>query len=406
MSGHAVTQVDDAYLEWMVSNARERLIIIAPGMSARLARIVADRWRLLGADHVLITLDVHAEVCRLGYGEIEGVTILARAARSLKTTLNTQDGIRIGVLIADDETLIYAPTPLCVEAGPRPLHTPKPRPNGVHLGHPPDALAREVGLGPGGVRDQTIGLDAAENAQIRAIQADLDTRPPQAFDLSRVLRVYAAHIEFVELHLKGCMIKRRRVRITPELMGLADATTRRLLKSTFALIDAEESEVWGEELVRIKDFIARRFLVNLPGFGHVVRVQDRPAFLTAVKALQRMLNRARARRVAHLQASIDRRLLSLKAALMPRLSQSIPPQWKPELAQRTLEQLLERKLAALTGSAKAQLCDARVDLRIKGVTLDMLTDPAFIAVTRRALPDLAAIHHELDVIPPSGRRPG
>ncbi len=403
---HTVTLVDDAYLEWMFSSARQRLIIIAPGMSASLARVVADRWRILGSHQVMVTLDVDAEVCRLGYGEIEAVTILAEAARTLGTTLNPHAGVRIGVVIADDETLIYAPTPLCVEAGPYSAAASRLKPNAVRIGPPPPELAQDIGLGPHGVRGQTIGLDAAEKSRIRAVEEDLAAIPPQAFNLGRILRGYTSRLEFVELRLKGCQLKRRSVKITPELMGIADAATQRLLKSTFSLVDADESPVWGEELVKIKEFIVNRYLVHLPGFGLVLRVQDRPAFELAVRTLRKMLNRARVRKCARLQASIDRRIHKLEEALLPALTRHPPPHWKHDLVCTPLRELLRKKLTALTGTAREQLSDARVDLRYKGVTLETLKDPAFIAAARKGMPDLDNLHDELDVTPAVKKRAG
>lgn len=399
----AMTLVGDDDLERMFSNARQRLIIIAPGMSVHLARVVVDRWRILGPNHVMVTLDVDAEVCRLGYGDIEAVAILANAASDLGTTLSTHAGVRIGVVIADDETLIYAPTPLSVEAGPSMNHAVPLRPNAIRIGPPPPALANDVGLGLEGVRGQIIGLDAADKARIRFVQDSLEANPPKAFDLSRILRAYTANLEFVELRLRGCQVKRRSVKITPELMGIADAHTRRLLKSTFSLVDAEESQVWGEELVKIKEFIASRYLVHLPGFGLVLRVRDRPAFELAVRALRRMLNRARARKCARLQASIDRRIQALEAVLLPALTRCPPTHWKHDLRDTKLPTLLHKKLTALTGTAKAYLGEAKVDLRYKGVTLETLTDPMFVAVARKAMPDLNALHDELDVAPSLAR---
>lgn len=64
-SEHAMTVANDVVLGEIVDRAERRLIIVAPGMSAALAEIVAERWRLLGAEAVSITLDVDPEVCRL-----------------------------------------------------------------------------------------------------------------------------------------------------------------------------------------------------------------------------------------------------------------------------------------------------------------------------------------------------
>src|SRR5690606_34891555 len=103
---------------------------------------------------------------------------------------------------------------------------------------------------------------------IKEVEQQLKQCPPQPFDLTRRLRVYAAHIEFVELRLTGCNIGRRTIAIPPDLVGLTDEKTRRLLESKFRILAEGDTGVWGQELRAIKDFIVRRFLVLLPGFGY------------------------------------------------------------------------------------------------------------------------------------------
>lgn len=398
-SKHAMTVANDVTLAELVGRAERRLIIVAPGLSLPLAEIVAERWRLLGTDAVSITLDVDPEVCRLGYGDIEAVELLSREAAALHTTLNTHAGVRIGVVIADDETLIYAPTPLHIEAGPKVDGTKPVKPNAIRVGLPPADLERDLGAGPEGLKEQTIGLDTADRAQIQEVKADLDARPPQPFDVSRRLRVFTAHLGFVELRLLGCNVSRRMIQIPSDLVGLADEKTRKLLESKFRLVDEADAGVWGEEIVRIKEFIVRRFLVLLPSFGYVVRLHEKAKFELAVRTLQKMLNRARHRKCSSLQAAIDRRLGALEAALLPAVTKQPPERWNTGLFDSDVAPFLRKELSDLAGTAEEMLEKARVEVRYKGVTYETLNAPEFIEAVQKAMPDMDVLHDECDAAP-------
>src|SRR5436309_1632414 len=100
MSGNplAMTVASDEALTALVRRARRSLVVLAPGLTKAVAEAVAERWRILGPDAVSVILDVDAEVCRLGYGEIEALQLLERTASCLGGVLQRQPGIRIGLL--------------------------------------------------------------------------------------------------------------------------------------------------------------------------------------------------------------------------------------------------------------------------------------------------------------------
>ena len=74
------TVASDETLLSMISSARERLVIVAPGLSKGVASALADRIATDGWPQELsVTLDVDPEVCRLGYGDLQALEILASA---------------------------------------------------------------------------------------------------------------------------------------------------------------------------------------------------------------------------------------------------------------------------------------------------------------------------------------
>ena len=124
------TNVDDAVLIRQIRAAQRKIVFVAPGVQKPVADALAKR--LADSPHldIAVILDIDPEVCRLGYGHIDGLTTLKSACEKRGTLLLHQPGIRIGLFIADDLTLVYSPTPLLIQ-GRGGLHgrrrRPKPR---------------------------------------------------------------------------------------------------------------------------------------------------------------------------------------------------------------------------------------------------------------------------------------
>ena len=196
-----VVATDDHICE-LIRQAANRLVVLAPAVHEKVACALATRWNELGASKVSVILDLDPEVFRLGYGQLTALKLLEKTAASLGTLIQRQPGIRIGVIVADDVTLIYSPTPLLIEAGPA---TPT-APNAIRLDHAPQRIVDEVGHGDDGVRAQTVGLDKATAADVGKVEADLKANPPQPFDITRKVRVFNAAFEFVDFELSGTSI--------------------------------------------------------------------------------------------------------------------------------------------------------------------------------------------------------
>jgi hypothetical protein len=106
------TVASDETLIAMIWVARERFVIVAPGLSRDVAAALADRIREDGGPPDLsITLDADPEICRLGYGEIEALELLRPALKSRELSLQMQAGVRIGLVVADADVLVYSPRP-------------------------------------------------------------------------------------------------------------------------------------------------------------------------------------------------------------------------------------------------------------------------------------------------------
>lgn len=108
---------NDTLLCELLNEARERVVfVVAPGASVRVAETLAATWCRLGPEAVSVVLDVDPEVYRLGYGEEGAIDVLQRCASELGQSLCEQPGVRLGLLVVDDWTLVYSPTPRLVES--------------------------------------------------------------------------------------------------------------------------------------------------------------------------------------------------------------------------------------------------------------------------------------------------
>src|SRR5207249_11986585 len=76
------TNVDDAVLVSLTSNASQRVMFVAPGLRAPVAEALANAMKRLPG-RVTVVLDVDAEVCRLGYGDEQGLQFMKSAAEEV-----------------------------------------------------------------------------------------------------------------------------------------------------------------------------------------------------------------------------------------------------------------------------------------------------------------------------------
>jgi hypothetical protein len=116
---YAVVSLPDIELEGQVSCTQRRLVVIAPGLSESVAKAIVKKWHELGPNAVQVVLDPDPEVCRLGLGDLTSLQILQEVART-GGRIHQQKGLRVGVIVTDETTTVYSPTPRLIEAGGQP----------------------------------------------------------------------------------------------------------------------------------------------------------------------------------------------------------------------------------------------------------------------------------------------
>ena len=387
------TVANDVRLIDLIQKAQRRLVFMAPAVSQPVAQALIECLEALGADAVTITLDVDAETHRLGYGDPCTLDTLYEATRRLGNPLRKQAGLRIGVLISDDLMMVYSPTPLLIEAGPKQENSP----NAVVVGAPPLNVLREMGYGENGITEQTIGLDLVKEAEIKSVQDDLRINPPQKFDLARTVNVFNSHIEFVEFELLGTSIDRKKVPIPSKFMGLAgDKKIESLLVASYRVVD--QTNLSGKHLEDDKRSIVKFFLKSLPGYGTAILRTRKDKFEIAVVSLRKSVETFKAEIAATLQQAMDTNRKALHKALLPSVCANPPKDWirwggvKPtadEVAER-----LDDDLRRSFGTAEELIGKMEVKMLYKAVTYESLKDPKFAEVAKGAFPSLKRLLDE------------
>jgi hypothetical protein len=112
----SVVSLDDGQLIELINRAESNLLFVSPGVSTLVADALAKKWLEISPDAVSILIDVDPEVCRLGYGTIEGIELLQRIAQQLGRKVYHRPGIRVGLVVTDRATLIFSPIQLFIDS--------------------------------------------------------------------------------------------------------------------------------------------------------------------------------------------------------------------------------------------------------------------------------------------------
>ena len=395
-ASNAITIANDETLGALISSAREKIVFLAPAATEGVAKALVAAWRRLGRDKVSVILDVDPEVYRLGYGDPAALTMLEEVGQELQTMLHRQAGIRIGLLIVDDQTMVFSPTPRLIEAGPKKAS----QPNAILLGAAPAKIAAELGQGPEGVKAQKVGLDKADLATIAEVKTELKENPPLSFDIAQKVRVFNAYFEFVDMSLESVLIQKRSVKLPPDLAKFTtDEELNKAIKTSVGLI-GDHPELSGGRMKVYCDAIRKRYLVVLRGYKPVVLRKNKAAFEERIGRLRKRVEEFGEKQEQELQKAIDATRDRLTAQILPRIVKAPPSRWLRFIGQNPSEadirDMLAQELGDVLGSAADIVGKMRVKLLFMGVTFESLTDPEFIKVAQKALPGLKRFHDEYD----------
>ena len=451
-ASHSIINADEAKIIGLLSAARRRWLYMAPGVTKPIAEAIAERWRSLGESSGSVILDMDPEVYRLGYGTLEGLKHLQEAAAEVGTLIcRHQEGVRIGLLISDDRTLIFTPTPLLIEAG----SSRYDHPNAIELNLVPDGIERDVGMGPEGAGERKIGVATLKPADIAKTTGELEKNPPAKFDIIRKVRVFTSLIEFVELRLSGCYVSRKTASIPAELLGLAsDPKLRSRMRSTFKVISeddvfasepaATESEgstktpeqgdicpepastprppagkgtapetvvepITEKSLTKERKDLEDTYLNHLKGFGSVILCTNKAEFKAGVARLEARVAAFKNQVEEWAGSVIERNRATLVEFLLPSVEKNFPLRWRKTLGPNptagAIRERLDTEIGRALGTAGELISDMKVEVVFKAVTFEMLQSEEFLKVACAAFPNFTALHSEYEAARAAGPPP-
>ncbi len=335
------TAATDDLLAEMIQRARRRIVFIAPGITEKVADALGRRFPDEGKLSLTVILDADPEVYRLGYGTMEGLSALRVHADQYGGTLRCQPGVRIGVLIADEQTLIYAPTPQLIEEGSTASETPNAIliPTGTN-----STIAAAAGASDSALPlDGEIGKKALTPQEIKAVEEDLTRVPPAPFDLARQAMVFSSKLQYVDFEVSHYKFSNKKAPIPAELLGLGnDDDLLTQWNSTVNFLDSEaltvtlaldtehgprKVSVDQKYLEREREKIEREFLVILPGYGAMIFKERQKDFEQRKDAFLLLLEKYHETLLKEIDNKLKERVDSITNNLVPRVIQNPPKRY-------------------------------------------------------------------------------
>lgn len=406
--------VNDAVLIDIINRVQNRLVFIAPGVRKVVAEAIATASTRLADGYINVILDVSAEVCRLGYGEIEGLKLIQESS-GVRGYLSSQEGVRIGVVIADDDTLVYSPTPLYLEAEPEvskspvknPFNSldgltkvcqPVVKPNGILLKKSvPENLADACSAN-GDYLKREIGMESVKVGEVKKAEASLAKNPPKRFDVTRQERVFSSQICFMELEVTDYRIAAKRLELPPEMFVMDDETQKRLA-SKFQVFDKEKlpndikyARKNGEHVMLSYDYIEKLikdtrsdFLINVGKWGTVMLRSRMKEFDEQVDEIIDMLNFYKQNISEKCREIAEKSCERLADEVSDKLIKSPPPRWRNRLARGQTQEAKREIVKQLIAELFAEEIEAAINAfnpktkKIeKSVTYETFCDEEFV----------------------------
>lgn len=403
MGDTTMIAVNDSLLIRLISGAQRRIVFVAPGVSESLAAALAEAWKRLSPVNVNIVLDPDPEVIRLGYGTIQGLEILKSAARFQKAVVLMRRGVRIGLLVSDDDCVVYSPAPLLIEAQPKTNEAE----NGFLFQKSSDSAPITTQLLDASAKpgDQTLTEELFNEVKTKVQKA-----PPVNFELARRVRVFTSHFQYVELEMVGCMLSRKKARIPPDLLvpGQSKEIEQRLSAQLRVLEDLPlevtdqqnpNRKITERTIMDMRQKLERDFLINITGYGKVIYRARKEAFMKEFLELQRTVQQFSEGVVNIINENITKIKNSLMDVLLPFVLQNPPNRYlKIPFANsnrvEAIKKQLEQDVNAIVGTAEQHVRTMKVKVIFKDITYESLMDEEFLQQARRALPGVKFLHEE------------
>lgn len=408
----AFTSASDTQIVELIKRAERRLVVIAPAFSSAVAKALAARMEDLPDLSLSLILDADPEVYRMGYGEVDALKIILSAAARCSFRLREQEGVRIGLVVSDDNTMIYSPVSSNIEAG----STSDDKPNAIYLGGVvADAISEKAGvLDEGGnASAPEIGRDSLSNERVEKTKADLERNPPLPVDLTRKMNVFITRVQYVELKATGYQLSRRRAELPKDFIGMAsadlkDRITGRIrtpLDGIGALdvqieIDDKIEKLRVDEkfLQKERQEIEKVLTHVMPKRGRIILRQDRASFDHQVKRFEVIVNAYQNALASRLEEAREHFQASFVDEFLKRWKEHPPSKFSRRLGAPTEDQLIQdiREQADRLFDQIVKLDGPHISVVYKDIAIEDLQDAEFMSGLRSVMAKGGVEKDELD----------
>ncbi|MEW8494548.1 MAG: hypothetical protein AB2604_12165 [Candidatus Thiodiazotropha taylori] len=401
------TVVNDDVLADEINKAATKIIYIAPGVSKAVALALGNRFGSLGSLSITIIVDNDPEVYRLGYGDTEGLDHIKKLSDEHMLELRQQPGVRIGVLITDETTLVYSPTPHLIEAG----SDQEDKPNAIVIPTATDAIEKACATTSGTLpEDAEIGRSVVRVEALSAMKKDLEEVPPKQYSVARIERVFNSRIQYVEFKLNKYKLSSMIAPISSDLMGLQDnEEIRNRWRNAFKMFDSADSlkvdipargetgeikltEEGGEITVQYDEVTIQRdrkrieedFLYKIPNYDVVIFRSRRAAFDRAIEIFNMKLADYHDALKQQIKDSIGTTIAKLVTVLLPLVRNNIPARYlkssftPDKISDEDLATMLTEDLKSHFGNVE-EISLPVIKLKYKDVSYETIHDPGFRA---------------------------
>jgi hypothetical protein len=388
------TFINNEKLCTIIESAERHIIYAAPSVAESVAEALCRFGE--GEDVSLrAIMDADPEAFRLGFGEPSGLKLLVESQIDIRRAA----GLRIGVLVADEDAWVFSPTPEIIFEQPsseinNAIQVSVEFAEQIMLSIAPDIYLKSTDevLDESIIADDPpeIGAEPINPQDLAKIDQELKENPPQKFDASRKVRVYQGYFQFVELSLTGCRLSAHTVSIPTSLLNIAeDGDLRDRVRSTCKLID--DTSEFSKKVKVIEDKVKQLrndYLKSLgPRYGSVILRKRREAFDKEVKAIQEELKMVSETVKEDIEREIDNSREKLVKMLTPGFMQNPSKKLVNELVtdvdEATATDFIGEELDKEIPAVDDLVGEMALNCDYKDVTFEMLNDKAFIEAIQR-----------------------
>ena len=325
--------IDSKCLAHKISLAKQTVCYAGPGILEKPAEALVQLSQKIGPEMISVCLDFDEHVMRMGFGTIDAVGKLQNAGIEIRS----MRGLRTGLVVIDLEGYIFTPTALYLETDTR----SESAPNAMRLSEDQVKEARARLSESAKIIAVTMAKSDNErewlarlnvdmpsekisNEEYESIKKNLADVPPVNFDVDRQVRVYSAYIQYVELHLTGAAILRRRLTIPQSIqkLGVAEKLANRL-NTTFDLLEKNE-KLTSKILESNLNEIRKNFTHSLGNKGRIILKTAKPKFEDRIKDFENKLKQHQKSIIQELQIKLNESRDQIVEYYVPQVVKSPP----------------------------------------------------------------------------------